>query len=106
MSLRDILHDPSIYPNPQSFNPDRWLEGSDGARKLRERFFVPFGKDARSCVGNNLAIAEMYAILGNMFRKFEVMELFETAREDVEMAYEFFVPVGRFDSKGVRVLIK
>ena len=106
MSLRDILYDPSIYPDPRSFNPDRWLEDSDRARKLKERFLVPFGKGPRSCIGNNLAVAEMHAILGNMFRKFEAIEVFETAREDLEMAYEFFSPFGKSDAKRLRVLIK
>lgn len=106
MSLRDIHYDPSVYPDPRSFNPDRWLEDSDQARKLKERFLVPFGKGARSCVGNNLAMAEMCAVLGNMFRKFEAIELFKTVREDIEMAYDFFSPYVRFDSKGLKVLIK
>ncbi|ERF72716.1 hypothetical protein EPUS_04769 [Endocarpon pusillum Z07020] len=106
MTLRDIHYDPSIYPDPRSFNPDRWLEDTDRARKLHEHFLVPFGKGARSCIGNNLALAGMYAILGNMFRKFEAIELFETTADDFEMAYDFFSPFAKSDSKGLRVLIK
>lgn len=106
MSLRDIHYDPSIYPDPRSFNPDRWLEDSDRTRKLKEHFLVPFGKGSRSCIGNNLALAEMYAILGNMFRKFEAIELFETVKEDLEMAYDLFSPFPKSDAKGLRVLIK
>lgn len=105
MSLRDILYDPSIYPDPRCFKPDRWLEDPDRARRRKERFLVPFGTGARICAGMHLATAEMHALLGNVLRRFEAVELFETVRADLEMAYEFFAPFGRVDSKGLRVRI-
>jgi len=33
------------------------------------------------------------------------MELFETTIEDVQMAHDFFVPIPKLDSKGVRAII-
>lgn len=113
MCIRDIHYDASIYPDPRSFNPERWLEHADGegegekARKRKERYLVPFGKGARSCVASNLAMAELYAVLGNVFRRFGDggIELWETGREDVEMKLEFFSPVIGLESKGLRVLI-
>jgi len=36
-----------LFPNPDSFNPERWLEPNDE----RERAFLSFGKGTRSCIG-------------------------------------------------------
>ena len=44
-----IIHDnPEIFPNPASFNPDRWL-GEKG--KELERWNVSFSKGPRQCIG-------------------------------------------------------
>jgi hypothetical protein len=39
-----------------------------------------------------------------LFRKYE-LELFETSIEDIKMAHDFFAPVPRLDSKGVRIRV-
>lgn len=38
-----------IYPEPQRFNPDRWMHPD--ARKKVDKTFVPFSKGTRNCVG-------------------------------------------------------
>lgn len=105
MSPRHTHYDPSIYPDPTAFRPERWLEDPVHAGMLKERYLVPFGKDARACVGKNLAMAELFAILGNVFRRFPDMQLYQTTHQDVDMAFDFFTPLSKLDSKGLRVLI-
>ena len=51
-----------------------------------------------------MAHAELYPTIARMFRKYE-LELFETTIEDIKMAHDFFAPVPRLDSKGVRISI-
>jgi cytochrome P450 len=97
-------NDPSLFPEPQIFKPERWM-GEDEDRMRLERYLVPFSKGSRACLGINLAQVEMYLTLATLFRRFD-FELFETDSSDVELAHEFFVPVSRLDSKGVRVLVK
>jgi cytochrome P450 len=97
-------NDSSIFPEPQIFKPERWMaDGTD--RASLERYLVPFSKGSRACLGINLAQVEMYLTLATLIRRFD-FELFETDRSDVELAHEFFVPVSKLDSKGVRVLVK
>jgi len=43
-----------LYPNPQEFRPERFLE-----RKYTPFEFIPFGNGARRCVGEALALYEM-----------------------------------------------
>lgn len=92
----------SLFPDPETFNPDRWL-GPDSAKL--ERYLVNFNKGTRNCLGMNLAKAEIYLTLAMVFRSFE-MELFETGRaRDVDMSHDFFVPYASLDSKGIRVTV-
>lgn len=91
---------PDVFPDPDDFRPERWLENP----KL-DRHLVNFSRGARSCLGINLAKVEMYLTLAVLFLRFD-LELFETDRSDVELAHDFFIPSARTDSKGVRVLVK
>jgi cytochrome P450 len=97
-------NDPTIFPEPETFRPERWMNrDADGGRL--ERYLVPFSKGSRGCLGINLAQVEMYLTLAVLFRTFD-FELFETDESDVALAHEFFVPISRLDSKGMRVLAK
>lgn len=94
---------PELFPEPETFDPDRWLGENSG--KLG-RHLVNFSKGARSCVGVNLAKTEIYLTLAAIFRRFD-LELFETGRErDVDEARDLFIPYTRKESKGVRVVLK
>ena len=46
MTTVDILMNEKIFPNPREFRPERWI----GHPEL-ERYFVPFGKGGRQCMG-------------------------------------------------------
>lgn len=50
MTLGSILTDPTVYPEPYKFRPERWLEGSPEA-ETAHRFLVPFNRGTRSCIG-------------------------------------------------------
>ncbi|KAH7378902.1 cytochrome P450 family protein [Cadophora sp. MPI-SDFR-AT-0126] len=70
-----------------------------------ERYFVPFGKGSRACVGINLAQAELYITLAVIFTRF-TFDLHETDLSDVQMKHVYLVPYPKWDSKGVRVKVK
>ena len=50
MTISRILMDPSIYHDPYEFQPERWL-GSPADQARLAKYFVPFGRGARMCVG-------------------------------------------------------
>lgn len=103
MCQRDLHFNSDIYKDPKAFNPERWLDPS--ARRKLDKYFVPFSKGSRSCVGMNLAMAELYITVGNIFRRFD-LKLYHTTVEDVSMAHDFFAPFGPTDSKGLRVTVE
>ena len=47
---------------------------------------------------------ELYLAIGTLFRRFS-FELYETDTSDVEMVHDFFLPMPRLDSRGVRVKV-
>lgn len=52
MTIIDVHHDEHIFPNSRAFIPERWLNNpktEDGV--TLSRYFVAFGKGARSCLG-------------------------------------------------------
>jgi cytochrome P450 len=105
-----LLHNrPQEFPEPDQFRPERWLESEGGnvapnGERL-DRYLIHFAKGSRSCVGMNLALAEIYLTLAYLFRRCD-LELFETTREDVDIKHDYFTSFPRLDSKGVRVLVK
>ena len=54
---------------------------------------------------NSLALAELYITFATVFSRFE-FELFETDVSDVEMAHAYLVPYTKWDTNGVRVMVK
>lgn len=103
MSILSLHYNATIFPEPKTFNPDRWTEPSPAMLSA----FKPFGQGARQCVGLELAKEELLLMAGNLFFEFgEGMELFETTERDVSICHDFFAPFGPADSLGVRVLVK
>ncbi|KAL4797409.1 cytochrome P450 [Aspergillus venezuelensis] len=69
MSSWMMHNDKNLFPNPEKFDPERWL---DPARaKLLEKNLFSFGKGSRQCVGMPLAYCELYVTLGRIFREFD-----------------------------------
>jgi cytochrome P450 len=58
---------PDLYPNPELFNPDRFL-----ARKYRPHEWVPFGGGHRLCVGMALSLYEIKLVLGMALSRFSM----------------------------------
>lgn len=42
-------YNPTIFPSPEAFIPERWLDPKE--RKRLEKYLQPFGKGSRSCIG-------------------------------------------------------
>jgi cytochrome P450 len=103
MNVHCQMHDPDLFPNPSRFNPDRWL--NQAGHEL-DRYFVAFLKGNRSCLGVNLAWAEMYLTSAAMVRRFEV-EFVDVVRErDIDVVRDCFVGFPKAESKGVRVKLR
>ncbi|KAI0503427.1 cytochrome P450 [Xylaria bambusicola] len=103
MSSYFMHTDPDVFPKPFEFIPERWL---GTISPLMNRNFVPFSRGSRTCLGSNLAMAEVSLILAVLFRpNGPKLELFETDETDVRVAHDFGVPLPKLDTKGVRATV-
>ncbi|KAH7115075.1 cytochrome P450 [Dendryphion nanum] len=104
MSSYFMHSDPKVYPEPFTFNPDRWIGDIDPAMN---KYWVPFARGSRNCLGFNLALAEIALALAVIFRPGgPELELFETDESDVIMVHDFLIPLPKVSTKGVRVLVR
>ncbi|KAL8963314.1 MAG: hypothetical protein Q9183_005026, partial [Haloplaca sp. 2 TL-2023] len=103
MTMMNVLHNPTLYPSPQTFDPSRWIDlGPDSPENQN---FVCYGKGSRMCLGMNLAQTELYLAAAAVFRCFD-LELYDTVRvRDVESTRDCFTGEASKGSRGVRVRV-
>ncbi|KAM6934523.1 sterol 26-hydroxylase, mitochondrial [Xenentodon cancila] len=65
-----ISHDEDTFPDSFSFKPERWLR--DGRKRPNPFGSIPFGYGVRGCVGRRIAELEMYLVLFQLIRQFEI----------------------------------
>jgi cytochrome P450 len=63
-----LHHDPDVYPNPERFDPDRFL-----GRRPDPNSWVPFGGGVRRCPGAAFAHMEMDIVLRTLLRELEIV---------------------------------
>jgi len=62
-------HAPRYWPNPESFDTERFSKAND---KLRTPCtFLPFGAGPRGCIGGNYAMLQILMILSDLLRKYD-----------------------------------
>ncbi|KAI0363959.1 cytochrome P450 [Pilatotrama ljubarskyi] len=57
--------DTRVFPDPDEFVPERWLEPSGTAE--RNQLFFAFSAGGRGCIGKNLALLEMKMLLRDVY---------------------------------------
>ncbi|MEV5954996.1 cytochrome P450 [Streptomyces sp. NPDC051987] len=59
-----LHHDPSSFPDPERFDPDRWLPGRPTAEQRRAT--MPFSAGNRKCLGDEFAMVELTVALATI----------------------------------------
>lgn len=75
-----LHHKPSLWPNPEQFDPDRFLPEQEAAR--HRYAYLPFGAGPRICIGNHFAYIEAQLVLAELLRTWR----FESAARDEPLA--------------------
>lgn len=63
-----VHRDPRWYPEPDKFQPDRFMPG---APKIPRGAYLPFGIGPHVCIGQSLAMTEMMLICISLLRQFD-----------------------------------
>lgn len=87
-------HRPDIYPEPQRFKPERFLE-----RQFSPYEFIPFGGGNRRCLGMAFALFEMKLVLATIISQYSLKLLDKVPLKPVRRGI-VFAPSG-----GVRLMV-
>uniref|UniRef100_T1H1J0 Cytochrome P450 n=1 Tax=Megaselia scalaris TaxID=36166 RepID=T1H1J0_MEGSC len=71
--IYSLHHDPDVYPDSESFIPERFDEENGGVKKYKESgHFMPFGDGPRICLGMKLTLVEIKTGVVEIIKNFEL----------------------------------
>jgi benzoate 4-monooxygenase len=73
--------DPAVFPDPEKFVPERWLQED---AKAVQKYFIAFSTGARGCIGRNITYIEQHVLLAALLRRYE----FALPHDDWELTWE------------------
>ncbi|KAJ6026551.1 uncharacterized protein N7446_004848 [Penicillium canescens] len=91
-----------LFPDPYTFDPERWIRAQEAGQRL-EPMIAAFIKGSRQCLGNNLALAELYLVISALVRRFD-MDLYKTGPEHIVTYREFGFGIPK-EKGGLKVII-
>lgn len=63
----------ALFPAPESFNPDRWLNKDDPERiHALKNHTIPFSTGPRACIGRHIAIVELQLLISSLVRRYDI----------------------------------
>lgn len=89
-----LHHRASIWPEPQTFDPDRFLPENESKR--HKLAWLPFSAGPRVCIGNHFSLMEAQLVLARILQRFDL----STAADEEPEAHATLRP-----KHGVRVRI-
>lgn len=72
---------PRLFPDPESFHPERWLEEMHPDAKAS---FIPFSAGARGCIGRNITYMEQMVLVASLVQRYN----FELPHANWELSHE------------------
>ncbi|KAJ5114818.1 benzoate 4-monooxygenase cytochrome P450 [Penicillium alfredii] len=62
--------DPTLFPEPERYSPERWLDASDTSKEMRAAF-IPFSSGGRACIGRNITIMEQQILVATLVHRYD-----------------------------------
>lgn len=95
---RAILHDPTAYPDPESFVPGRFLRTRAGAAHerdveldpdVRDPALVAFGFGRRVCPGRHMAYESLWIAIASLVATFDITKAVDEHDQVIEPSEEY-----------------
>lgn len=68
-NLYSVNHDPNIWEDPETFEPDRFLNEDGTLRKDLVAQMTTFGVGARVCIGEKMAMSVMFVLFTRFLQR-------------------------------------
>lgn len=99
--------DEKLFPDPDRFDPERWLLEDGTPNVALAKYLIAFGKGSRSCLGENLAYCEVYIMLALVaYKILPRAKLVDTTIEDLTYDHDLIVLQTKKGSISVKVAIE
>ncbi|KFA55616.1 hypothetical protein S40293_09678 [Stachybotrys chartarum IBT 40293] len=93
-----------IFPDPEEYEPERWIDEEGRSNHGMEKYIMSFGKGSRQCIGMHLALCELYLVTAAMaLRVLPHLKLCDTVYEDIKYDFDAVTPQPKKGARGVRI---
>ncbi|EMT72228.1 cytochrome P450 [Fusarium oxysporum II5] len=69
-SAYSLHRNKEVFPEPETWRPDRWLEATPDQLAEMRRWFWAFGSGSHTCLGNHLAMLSMKAAIATIYSRY------------------------------------
>lgn len=127
MSIAQLHHDETNFPNSHEWIPERWLNENGNLDPKLDKYLLSFTRGSRQCLGMHLGYSELYLVLSSIWtlygsqagvtemgEKYEgvrfegdigVLDLYDTGMGDVELYGDSFLPLVKPGSHGIQLKV-
>ncbi|KFY69637.1 hypothetical protein V496_00043 [Pseudogymnoascus sp. VKM F-4515 (FW-2607)] len=127
MSIAQLHHDETNFPNSHEWIPERWLNEKGDLDPKLDKYLLSFTRGSRQCLGMHLGYSELYLVLNaiwtlygsqagvtEMGDKYEgvrfegdigLLDLYKTGKGDVKLHGGSFLPLVKPGSRGIQVKV-
>jgi cytochrome P450 len=86
---RSILHDPTIYPSPDTFNPSRFLTSSGSLNPNVREPDAAFGFGRRACPGRYVTYDSIWIAVASILTVFRILPAVDSDGNEVPVSGEY-----------------
>ncbi|EQB49053.1 hypothetical protein CGLO_11649 [Colletotrichum gloeosporioides Cg-14] len=84
-----VVHrNPQVFPNPEVYSPERWLEAAPEQLAQMKRAWMPFGAGRHTCSGQHISMLEITKLVPTIVLRYGIT--WSSPIEDVSVFNRFF----------------
>ncbi|XP_044727066.1 cytochrome P450 4C1-like [Chrysoperla carnea] len=100
--VTSLHQNPKIYPNPEKFDPDRFLP--ENVQKREPFAFIPFSAGSRNCIGQKFAMLEMKLTVSKIIRNFKILPAYEEDGTPYEPQFKTYMVLTAVNGIKIRLI--